>query len=342
MDVAGRSSRIRTVAAGVIIDPNISNPLPFAGLSYVDFDLFGTGTQLNAFFGGSYGQMAFSVPSLGGSRWQLAGRAFGIVSSYNDRSFREGREIYAENIRQRPAHASLWGLRPLTPRLSIRVAYEFDYTDFARAPETAAAFDVPADQVIHGARVAVDGQRGGWTASVWWNPARRTGWRAWGWGSVTDGVTDGVAEQVAFQRFGVSVSRSAAFTPTLVTRFELAAMSGTDLDRFSSYSFGTFDNRLRGYPAALVRYDRGAVFRSAVAWSLSRFARLDGFVDTAYARDRGFGDGYRSYTGVGAALEAPMPFGMLGSVEWGYGFRGVNTDGGRGTHVIRVSTFKVF
>jgi hypothetical protein len=33
---------------------------------------------------------------------------------------------------------------------------------------------------------------------------------------------------------------------------------------------------------------------------------------------------------------------MLAAVEWGYGFRGVNADGGRGTHVIRLTAFKVF
>src|SRR5262245_5229813 len=58
------SQRVRTIALGVIIDPNISTPLPFAGLSYIDFNLFGTGTQMNGFFGGTYGQLAMSVPSL--------------------------------------------------------------------------------------------------------------------------------------------------------------------------------------------------------------------------------------------------------------------------------------
>ena len=58
--VAARD-RVRTLVGGVIVDPNISVPLPFAGLSYVDFNLFGTGTQFNAFFGGTYGQLAFSV-----------------------------------------------------------------------------------------------------------------------------------------------------------------------------------------------------------------------------------------------------------------------------------------
>ncbi len=131
-------------------------------------------------------------------------------------------------------------------------------------------------------------------------------------------------------------------TSRAVARVEGAMMAGTRLDRFSRYAFGTFDNRLRGYPSALIRYDRGAVLRGAVAWPITRFARLDGFVDTAYVRDRGFGTAYRNYTGVGAAIETPAPFGLLTSVEWGYGFRGVNADGGRGTHVIRVSAFKVF
>ena len=67
--LTGPSNRVRTLVTGLIVDPNISRPLPFAGLSYVDFDLFGTGTQLNAFFGGTYGQLAFLVPSIGDTRW---------------------------------------------------------------------------------------------------------------------------------------------------------------------------------------------------------------------------------------------------------------------------------
>ncbi|MEO6214169.1 MAG: hypothetical protein ABIP65_11135 [Vicinamibacterales bacterium] len=334
--VAGRAGRVRTLAAGVIIDPNISRPLPFAGISYVDFNLFGTGSQLNLFFGGAYAQLAFSVPSVIGSRWQLAGRAFGIATSYNDRSFRDGRELYAEGIRQRPAHASIWLLRPLTPLVSLRLGYELDYTRLRGAPETSRDFVVPADQVSHSARIAIEGQRGGWAASMWWNPARRSGWRAWGSGS------EYLERHRDFQRYGVTVARSTAVTPRIVTRIEGQATGGIDLDRFSRYSFGTFDNRLRGYPSALVRYDRGAVLRGAIAWSASKLVRLDGFVDTAAVHDPGFGSGLRNYTGLGAAAETPAPFGLLTAVEWGYGFRGVRANGRQGTHVIRVSAYKVF
>ncbi|HEX6572035.1 MAG TPA: hypothetical protein VF055_08415, partial [Steroidobacteraceae bacterium] len=236
------ATRVRTLALGMIVDPNISQPLPFAGLSYVDFDLFGTGTQFNGFFGGTFGQMAVSIPSVAGSRWQIAGRAFAIASSFNDRAFDRGAERYEENIRQRPAQASVWALRPLTPRVTLRVGYDLDYTSYARADTTAPAFVVPASQTVHAARVAIEGQRHGWTASAWWAPAVRQHWRQWG-------EADGDhfdREHRDFQRYGASLARSTVVTPALVARGEAAWVGGHDLDRFSRYSFGSFDNRLRG------------------------------------------------------------------------------------------------
>ena len=172
---------------------------------------------------------------------------------------------------------------------------------------------------------------------MWLNPARRSGWRAWGRpGSGYD------PEQRDFLRYGASLVRSTVLSPRLVARIEAAWMAGTDLDRFSRYSFGTFDNRLRGYPSALIRYDRGGVVRGALGWAAGRLVRIDAFLDTAAVHDPGFGRGVRHYTGVGAAAETPAPFGTLVAVEWGYGFQGVNSNGTRGTQVIRVSGYKVF
>lgn len=334
--VAGRADRVRTLAFGVIVDPNISQPLPFAGISYVDFNLFGTGTQFNGFFGGAFGQLAVSVPSVSRSRWQIAGRAFGIATAYNDRAFEQGREQYAQNIRQRPAQASVWALRPLSSRVTLRLGYDWDYTKFSRSEVTDASFVVPANQVVHGARVGLDLQRAGWQMSVWWNPARRAGWRPWGYPTQASNAVN------HFQRYGLSALRSVAVSPRLVTRVEAAWMGGRDLDRFSRYAFGTFDNRLHGYPSALVRYDRGAVLRTTLAWSMAKAIRLDGFADTAQVHDPGFGVRSRNFTGFGAAVEAPAPFGTLLAVEWGFGVQGIDPDGHRGTHVVRISGYKVF
>ena len=84
------------------------------------------------------------------------------------------------------------------------------------------------------------------------------------------------------------------------------------------------------------------MLRTAAAWAAGRMLRIDGFLDTAYVRDPGFGPGFEPYTGIGAAAEVPAPFGTLVAIEWGYGFQGIDNDGGRGTQVIRISGYKMF
>ena len=337
--------RIRTAAFGVLIDPNITTPLPFAGVSYVDLNLFGTGAQLNAFFGGSYGQLSWSVPSLGGTRWQANGRAFAIAAKYNDRAFRGGLEQYTENITQRPAHVSAGVMRALTPRLRARLEYQLDFTAFDRADTTATTFVVPADAIVHGLLAAAEVESGPWLARVWWNPARRQHWQPWGPERTAPdrpGVTSPEFDEAAsFQRAGMVVARTLALGRTVGSRVEASWMEGINLDRFSRYSFGAFENRLHGYPTASVRYDRGGVLRSSTSWS-ARGWRVDAFGDIAVVRDPGFGDALRGYPGIGAAFETAGPFRTLWSVEWGYGFKALRGNGARGTQALRITAYRTF
>jgi hypothetical protein len=246
--------------------------------------------------------------------------------------------VYEENLRQRPFQARLGVLRPLTARTSVRADYAFDLTLLEAADTTSPDFAIPEDQVVHAARVALETQRAGWRVEAWWNPARRVGWRAWG----LPGSSDRDTPRPAFQRAGVSVQRPWVLGPRLLSRLELAAMGGTNLDRFSRFAFGTFDNRLRGYPSASIRYDRGAVARGAIVWQPGGRLRVDGFADAALVREPEAGRVYRGYPGIGAAVETPGPLSLLLGVEWGYGIKGLNSDGSRGTHVVRVGIYKVF
>jgi hypothetical protein len=86
--------------------------------------------------------------------------------------------------------------------------------------------------VVHGWRIALDAQRAGWAVSVWWNAARRQGWRQWG---TTEGA-EYASRHRDFQRYGASTSRSVVVTPAVVAKVEAAWMSGRDLDRFSRYA----------------------------------------------------------------------------------------------------------
>jgi hypothetical protein len=330
---AGHS--IRSVIGGLLIDPNLSAPLPFAGINYVNLNLFNKGGQLNVFFGGAYGQASWSVPAIAGTRWQVHGDGVGIAFRYSDRVFRGGREQHSENLMQRPAKLSIGVLRPLTPRLRVTFDYELNITALHRTAATASLFRLPPTVVNHGVVVAIDAQRGAWGARGWWNPARRQAWGLWGLPGAFKAATRD------YQRYGATISRTLTLRTAMSSRVELAWMAGHDLDRFSRYGVDSFDNPLHGYPTASIRYDHGALLRSATAWSWQGW-RIDVFGDMALVRDPGWGRRPRGYPGVGAGLESAGPFRSLWSVEWGYGFQGRRQDGGRGTQAARIIVYRGF
>lgn len=335
--VAERSrDHVATAVVGTLFDPNISVPLAFAGISYVDFNLFGTGTQLNAFFGGTYGRLQWATRPFIARRWRLSGDASGVAVAYNDRAFRAGVEHYDENVHQRPAQASFAVVGTIAPPLRVRAAYDLAYTRYTRSDSTAADFVVPASTPVHAARFALEAEHGPWSATTWFTVARRQDWRPWGLTRSSDQLDARV-----FERYGATLARSIVWSPRAVAHVELAWMTGSGLDRFSQFAFGTFDNPLRGYPSVSIRYTTGAVVRSVATWTPAPRLRLDAFGDLGAARSPDYGRS-RLYPGLGAAIEAPAPFGWLVAAEWGYGVRGVNTDGTIGTHVIRVVGYKMF
>ena len=335
---AGKAQRVRTLAAGVLVDPNIDHPLPFAGFSYVDFDFLGTGSHVNAFFGGTFAQLAFAVPSLAGTRLQLHGAGFATFAEYNDRSFRDGLEVYGENVRQRPARLAVGLVHPLGPRARARADYELGYTRYRRADYADPAFAPPASTPVHGVRLALEAQEGAWSASLWWGAARRQRWSAWG----LPGNPESDPSATGYQRYGAEVARAFVFSTRAVGRAELEWVGGRDLDRFSRFSVDGFDNRLHGYPSAALRYDRGAVLRTAASWNAASHLRLDGFFDGAWVRDPGFGPREKGYLGVGAGLETALARRLLLAVEWGYGFQARNRDGAPGAHVLRATLLRIF
>ena len=326
---------IRSLIGGVVVDPNISRPLSFAGLSYVNLNLFGRGGQLNVFFGGVFGQASWAMPAIAGSKWQAHGKVFAIGAQYSDRVFRNGREQYSENLLQQPGHFSLGVLRPLTSQLRLTVDYSLAITALEATANTPPLFEVPGDVVDHGALVAIDADRGAWGLRGWWNPVRRSGWRTWGPPGAFDAATRD------YQRYGARITRTLTVRPSVSSRLEMSWMGGRDLDRFSRYGFDAFDNPLHGYPTSSIRYDRGAVVRSTTAWT-THGVRVDAFADVAYVHDPGWASAARTYPGIGGGVESAGPFRTLLSVEWGYGVRASRASGGRGTQTARITVYRGF
>jgi hypothetical protein len=333
--LADASPPIRAAVLGLVIDPNITRPLPFAGLSYLDLDWLGRG-QLNAFVGGTYGQLSWSLRLPRASEWMVEGSAFAIAVPYNDRVFRGGREQYAENLQQLPMRAMAGVAGPLTPGVRASTSYTFDVTRFDRASTTAGDFAIPATAIVHGAIVALHASRGPWSGRVWWNPAWRQGWAPWGITGSADTPT-----VRSFQRWGVRAARTVTLGRRINAAVSADGTSGQRLDRFSRFAVDGFENRIHGYPTASIRYDRGVTVRSTVGWAGHGW-RLNGFADVAAVRDTGFGNQTRVYPGFGASIEAGGPLRTLWSVEWGYGPRAIAADGGVGTQAWRITGYRPF
>jgi len=332
----GSRDHVATAVAGTLFDPNISIPLPFAGISYVDFNLFGTGTQMHAFIGGSYGRLSWATRPLFRTRWRLSGDASAVAVGYNDRAFRGGIEHYDENVRQRPADASIALVGAIAPRVRLRTGYGLSYTRYTLSDSTAKDFVLPASTPVHGARLAVEMEHGAWNGTMWFTASRRQGWRPWG-----VAPSPAQLDTAAFERYGATLARSIVWSPRAVAHVEAAWMTGRGLDRFSQFAFGAFDNPLRGYPSVSIRYHSGAAIRSVATWTPASHVRLDGFADLGAARAAETRTS-RLYPGLGGAIEVPAPFGWLVAAEWGYGIRGVNANGTIGTHVVRVTGYKMF
>jgi hypothetical protein len=332
------ATRVRSVAVGLLVDPNISRPLPFAGLSYLDFDFLGTGAQVNAFAAGPFLQAAWTVPSLGSPDWRLHGSAFASLVRYHDRAFRQGIERFDENLRQRPLRGTLAVVRRLGATSRLRLAYEGEAILLEPADTTSPEFRLPADAVSHGLRFGVEWERAGWTAVAWTSGHWRPRWPEWG----APGASEDAALARTYTRAGVTLGRAVVFSPQVVGRLEGGLLAGRHLDRFSRFTFDNFDSRLRGYASAALRFDRGVVARSSLTWSVRPGLRADAFLDGARVRDPGYGRAARGYVGFGAALEAALPGRALLVGDWGYGAQGRDRDGRRGTHVLRITAYKVF
>jgi len=101
-------------------------------------------------------------------------------------------------------------------------------------------------------------------------------------------------------------------------RVEVSGMGSRDLDRFSKYSFGLFDDRLRGFSGSGLRFTDGAVGHLSYNFNLADVVRFEAAIDQARVRDRQFDEPFRNYTGVGVAGQFIGPWGLLIQIDVGY------------------------
>lgn len=282
---------------GVFADDSLDYPLPLAGVNYLDFNFRGTGNQLNVFFAGVLAIASYADPKFLGSKVDLGGDLFFLGIETSDQLYRNESEVVSEEVQVKPANVSLKAGRPLGQFLKLDFEYELARFDFGRADDTAAAFVLPEDHLLHTGELSLRYARGGYRIDVAGDYGRRSEWSVWG----LPGTTEFDPDQRDFLHWRASAAKTWHLPKFQKVGAEVGYLGGQDLDRFSKYQFGFFggDTRVHGFQSGKVRAEEAWAAHLSYGFEIGKAFRLEAVTDAAWITDEVAGFDQEPLVGVG-------------------------------------------
>ena len=313
------SDRIRTssraLAMGTTIDPAFQFPLPIFGINYLSFDVKGTGSQLALLFAGVFVAGNLQTPKIGRTPLDASVDFYGIAVPGTDQRYDAGGERVDERVLNIPMSTGLNLGYQFTPFQKVSFGYSLRYDWYFNAPDTAEDFVIPSRTATHGATLAYEFSRHGYSVKATASAFARTSWKLWGRpGDYTPGAK-------TYRRYSVGGLKDVLLGPFQSVHGGVAWYGGAHLDRFSRYQFGLFDEvRMHGVPSAGIRFDELVLFRGSYSFNLLDIYRLDLFVDHARGRDPFDRSAWRPVTGTGVALTFKAPWDTMFTADIGKSF----------------------
>ena len=299
----------KAMAIGTTIDPSFGYPLPILGINYLDFEFGSPDSQLALLFGGVLALGNIQRPKLIGP---IDGSVdfFAIAVPGSDRVYDAGGSREAERVLTWPLSAGGNLGWQYTSYQKVLFNYSLNFNGFLKDRTTAEDFVVPRSTITHGLGLGWEFRRAGYsfvTNGTWYG---RQAWDAWGpAGSVTQTPR-------TYTKYSASVAKEVYLSLLTKMRINAAYFGGRDLDRFSTYQFGLFDDtKIHGVPASGVRYDELAMIRGSYSFNAFEQYRFDVFVDRAWGRFEH--QDWEGITGIGGAFNLRAPWNTILRAEIG-------------------------
>jgi hypothetical protein len=308
------TTRARAMAMGVLVDPSFGYPLPIFGLNILDFEFRGRpDTQFALLFAGVLAAGNLQRPRLGGTPLDASLDYFAIAPPASDRLYVGGGEREDERLLTWPLSAGLNLGWQYTPFQKATLQYQFRFDGYVRDRTTSETFVVPSSTTTHGVGGAWEYKRGGYSVAANATWFARSQWKPWGPADAP--VVDPPRTYV---KYAVHLSRDFYLDVVQKVHLNASYFGGRDLDRFSRYQFGLFDDtRIHGVPASGVRFDRLGMIRGSYSFNLFEQYRLDLFAEQAWGQDRAVDLSWRPLTGLGAAVNVRAPWNTILRVDAG-------------------------
>jgi hypothetical protein len=290
------------LAVGTWVDPSYDYPLPIVGLNYLNFEFPGKNGQLAVLFAGVLALVNMQRPQILGPHVDLSFDLFAIAVTSRDKMFEQGGAIKGEELDTRPFSTGVNVGYQFTEFQKLTGHYQFRYDWFRRTSSTEAAFGVPTSTATNVFSVGYEYRRGGYSLQGSATYNQRSSWKPWG----AEGDYD--PKHRDYLKYQANFSKE-FFGGLHKFRVNLGYFGGRDLDRFSSYQFGMYDEtRIHGVPAAGVRFPELAMLRGSYSFNLLEMYRVDLFAEQALGRDPDPGTRWRSITGLGLGFNLRGPF----------------------------------
>jgi hypothetical protein len=290
--------------AGFFYDGSLNYPIPLLGVQYFDFDLFHKGKQLATFFAGAVLTNNYTDPAFLGSRFDLGLDLAGFAIPFGDTSYRNGEEVKDERLKHVPAVVQVNVGHPLGPYLKASLGLFAKWDDYQRDPDTAPQFVTPVDTFTFGYEGKLTANIEGFNAVLAYSWFHRNDWEFWG----IPGTSEFTPAQRDYEKYYASIAKDYYFTGFRKIHAGLTYLSGSDLDRFSRYEFGTFSgNPIRGYQSGALRTRQAWVMNLSYGLNIENIIRLEALYDQGLLSDAysGFHHAYYSGAGISGQLNGP-------------------------------------
>ena len=302
---------IKAALGGVLYDGGRSYPVPLAGISWVDFDFRGTGTQLSAFFAGPLFVADLSRQVNKSFRW---GVDLSLSALPNTFAEYEGSEELTDR-RIRNFQQWVGGLLSWQVTSALALSTQFDmYHDLYQATdETDPAYRVPASGITLANYGEAKYAKKGFSAMAAVEHGTRVGWREYGY---PDDPTEPFLDN--WTRYSIEVSQH--LYAGRLTRGGISAgyFGGHNLDRFSRYTPSFFERpAINGLPSGVGAYDEITTLGGYYGFNVLDLAKLQGAYTHAWTRNKSEGNELKQFDGLNFSLGIAGPFGTFvqGSVN---------------------------
>ena len=311
------TNHAKAMAIGTTVDPSYAYPLPMLGIDYLNFQFGSPNQQLAILFAGVLAAGNIQRSKIGHTHLDASIDFFGIAAPSSDRVYGEVTESKAERVLNWPETLGFNLGWQATPFQKATLQYQFRFDGYTRDTTTADTFAVPSSTVTQGIGGAWEYRRGGYSLllnGTWYG---RGSWQPWGLHDPAEEDASATTPRT-YDKYQLSLSRDFYLNPLSKIHLNGAYFGGRDLDRFSRYQFGMFDDtRIHGVPASGVRYGELAMMRGSYSLNIFEQYRLDLYLDRAWGRDDPGHGVWDPVTGFGTAVNVRAPWNTILRADFG-------------------------